>query len=377
MTDRLPLNFSAGPAALPPPVLAQAQEALVNFRNTGVSVMEVSHRSPEIEDLLAETVERSQRLLGLGDEHEVLLLQGGGSLQFVMVPLNLSGVGDRVDYVDTGYWSSKAIAEARTLARDVAVVADSAGDGYRSVPPVEKITARPDSRYLHLVTNNTVEGTQFRRAPRVSVPVVADMSSDLMSEPFAASEYDLVYAHAQKNIGIAGLTLVVLRRSLLAGVPDGLPAILNYRTHATHRSNYHTPPTFAIYVTCQMLRWLAQENGGLAGTAERTRRKAELLYDFLDTTPFYRCPVEPDSRSRMNVVFTPTCPELLGPLLDAATRADIIGLAGHRSVGGCRASIFNGVSTQAVRQLVDFLHDFAHEHGTTASATARTEQGDL
>jgi len=373
VVNRHLVNFSAGPTALPRPVLEKVRDELLDFRGTGLSVMEISHRAPQIEDLLAETVHRTRRLLGLGDEHEVLLLQGGGSLQFAMVPLNLSGPGDQVDYVDSGYWAAKAIAEPKTLARDVAVVASSADRGHRCVPALDEIGARPDARYLHVVTNNTVEGTQFRRAPRVSVPVVADMSSDLMSESFDPSAYDLVYAHAQKNIGIAGVTLVVLRRSLLASVPDGLPAILDYRTHAAHGSNYHTPPTFAIYVTCLVLRWLEEEIGGLPSMAELTRLKAATLYDFLDATPFYRCPVEPDSRSRMNVVFAPAEAGLVEPLLDAAAKAGVVGLAGHRSVGGCRASLFNGVSVEDVRRLVDFLHRFAADHSPGVQTPAREE----
>jgi phosphoserine aminotransferase len=366
--ERPVLNFYAGPTALPRPVLERVRRELPDYRGTGMSVMEISHRAPAIESLIADTAERARRLLGLGDDHEVLLLQGGGSLQFAMVPLNLSSPGDPVDYVDTGYWARKAIGEPRLLARDVAVVASSADRGHTHVPPPASIRSRPGARYLHLVTNNTVEGTQFHRAPDVPVPVVADMSSDLMAGVFDPAAYDLVYAHAQKNIGISGVTVVIVRRSVLDAVPEGLPTILDYRTHARAGSNYHTPPTFAIYVLGLMLEWLEEDIGGLAGMADINRRKAALLYEYLDDAPFYRCPVEPASRSTMNVVFSPAAPHLVEPFLAAADRAGIVGLAGHRSVGGCRASLFNGVPLDAVRRLVDFLHAFASEQRPALTA---------
>ena len=260
------LNFYAGPAALPWPVLERIKHDLLNFQGTGMSIMEISHRAPEIEFILADAAERAGRLLCLPDDFDVLFLQGGGSLQFSMIPMNFSAPGERVDYVDTGYWAKKAIKEPELIGRDVAIIASSADENYSYVPTLSSIRPRPEARYLHIVTNNTVEGTQFHQLPPSAVPLIADMSSDLMSEPFDASSYDLVYAHAQKNIGIAGVTLVIVRKSMLDTIPDGLPAILDYRTHALHRSNYHTPPTFAIYVTRLMLGWLEEEIGGLAAS---------------------------------------------------------------------------------------------------------------
>ncbi len=366
------LNFYAGPTALPQPVMERIQSELMNFQGTGMSVMEISHRAREIEFLLADTIERTRRVLGLTDEFEVLLLQGGGSLQFSMIPMNLSAPDDPVDYLDTGYWAQKAIREAQATGRDVAIIASSADKGYSYVPPTASIQPRPDAKYLHLVTNNTVEGTQFHQMPQVAVPLVADMSSDLMSDSFESESYDFAYAHTQKNIGIAGLTLVIIRRSMLTGIPDNVPTILDYRTHSQYHSNYHTPPSFAIYVTWLMLGWLEDEIGGLAKMGEINHRKAETLYDYLDSTPFYCCPVQPSSRSRMNVVFTLPSPQLLGQFLAAAEDSGMVGLGGHRSVGGCRASLFNGVTLESVNRLVDFMHGFERQHQFTRSRIANT-----
>ena len=372
------LNFYAGPTALPAPVVEQIHGDLTNFQGTGMGVMEISHRAPEIEFLVADAAERTRGLLGVDRDWEVLFVQGGGSLQFCMVPANFSAPGDRVDYLNTGYWARKSIAEARQLGRDVAVVASSADRDYRYVPPASSIRARPDARYLHLVTNNTVEGTQLRRMPQAGVPLVADMSSDLMADVFDANGCDLAYAHAQQNIGIAGVTIVVVRKSMLERIGghselpgqlghQGRPAILDYRTHAAHCSNYHTPPVFSIYVTWLMLGWLAGEIGGLAEMGAINRRKAAALYEFLDETPFYRGLAERDSRSVMNVTFTPPAGRLLCQFLDESGKAGFAGLAGHRSVGGCRASLFNGVTEDMVARLIDFMHGFArrNQEGTS------------
>jgi phosphoserine aminotransferase len=359
--DRAVLNFYAGPAALPAPVVARLRENILDFRDTGMGVMEISHRAPEIEGLIADTAARVRRLLRLTAEFEVLFLQGGGSLQFAMIPLNFSAPGDRVDYVDTGYWAGKSIAEPARAGRDVAVVASSGDRAYRYVPPSASIGPRPGARYLHLVTNNTVEGTQFRALPRAGVPVIADMSSDLMTDAFDPAACDLAYAHAQKNFGIAGVTLVVVRKALLGRIDapaSELPAILDYRTHAVHRSNYHTPPTLPIFVTWLMLGWIEEEFGSLAALGTVNRRKAATLYDLLDGSSLYRGLAERDSRSVTNVTFDLPSAELRRRFLDEADKAGFVGLAGHRSAGGCRASLFNGVTQDMVDRLVDFMHDF-------------------
>jgi phosphoserine aminotransferase len=363
--DRDVLNFYAGPTALPAPVVERMREDILDFHGTRMGVMEISHRAPEIEGLIADTAARARSLLGLSADFEVLFLQGGGSLQFAMIPMNFSAPGDQVDYVDTGYWARKSIAEPRRAGRDVAIAASSADRAYRYVPPVESVAARPGARYLHLVTNNTVEGTQFRALPRAGVPVIADMSSDLMTDVFDPSACDMAYAHAQKNIGIAGVTLVIVRKSLLAGItagPHELPAVLDYRTHAAHGSNYHTPPTFSLYVTWLMLGWIEEKFGGLAALGAVNRRKAATLYDFLDASPFYRPLAERGSRSVTNVTFTLPSQGLHRRFLEAADKAGFAGLAGHRSLGGCRASLFNGVTQEAVGKLVDFMDDFARRN---------------
>jgi phosphoserine aminotransferase len=359
------LNFYAGPTALPAPVVERMREDILDFHGTRLGVMEISHRAPEIEGLITDTADRVRCLLGLSADFEVLFLQGGGSLQFAMIPMNFSAPGDRVDYVDTGYWARKSIAEPQQAGRDVAIVASSADRAYRYVPPAASIAARPGAKYLHLITNNTVEGTQFSALPQVGIPVIADMSSDLMTDVFDPSACDMAYAHAQKNIGIAGVTVVIVRKSLLDGInadPCELPAILDYRTHAAHGSNYHTPPTFSLYVTWLMLGWIEEEFGGLAALGAVNRRKATTLYDFLDTCPFYRPLAERGSRSVTNVTFTLPSEQLHCQFLDAADKAGFVGLAGHRSLGGCRASLFNGVTQDAVGQLVDFMDDFARRN---------------
>lgn len=370
-------NFYAGPAGLPRPVADRIQRELSDFQGTGMSIMEISHRAPQVEWLLADTAARTQRLLRLDESYEVLLLQGGGSMQFAMVPMNFSAPGEPVDYIDTGYWAGRSIKDPRLLGRDVALAGSSADRGYTYVPPPESIRVRPNARYLHLVTNNTVEGTQFHRPPRAAVPIIADMSSDLMSDVFDPDAYHLAYAHAQKNIGIAGVTLVVVRRSMLERIEAELPAVLDYRVHSAHRSNFHTPPTFAIYVSWLMLGWLADEIGGLAAMGAINRRKAQILYDYLDGSSCYRAVAEPASRSLTNVVFTLPTPELTRRFLDEAEDAGFVGLAGHRTVGGCRASLFNGVTVESVRRLVDFMHDF--ERGVSSlspTASRRLDTGE-
>ena len=363
--DRAVLNFYAGPTALPAPVVERMRADILDFRGTRLGVMEISHRAPEIESVIADTAARVRCLLGLPADFEVLFLQGGGSLQFAMIPMNFSAPGDQVDYVDTGYWARKSIAEPERAGRDVAIVASSADRAYRYVPPAASIEARPGAKYLHLVTNNTVEGTQFRALPPAGIPVIADMSSDLMTDVFDPSACDMAYAHAQKNIGIAGVTLVIVRKSLLDGIaarPRGLPAILDYRTHAAHGSNYHTPPTFSLYVTWLMLGWIKDEFGSLAALGAVNRRKAATLYDFIDASSFYRPLAERGSRSVTNVTFTLPSERLHGRFLEAADKAGFVGLAGHRSLGGCRASLFNGVTQDAVDQLVGFMDDFARRN---------------
>ncbi len=348
-------NFYPGPGALPLPVMRRIRAELLDYRGLGMSVMELSHRSDAALALVADTVARLRRLLGLGDRHEVLLLQGGASLQFAMVPMNLSPPGGKVDYVDTGYWTAKAIAEARRLGRDVAVAASGAPDHRRLPGP---LVVRPDASYFHLCSNNTIEGTQWPELPRVDVPLVVDMSSDILSRRLDCGAVACLYAHAQKTLGPAGVTVVALRKDMLERIPDTLPTMLDYRTHIQHGSNYNTPPVFAIYVVGCVLDWLETDIGGIAAMEELNRRKAALLYAALDDSALFHCPVESGSRSLMNVVFHLPTPELEARFVAAATERGLVGLAGHRSVGGCRASLYNPVTLAAVEKLVAFMRRF-------------------
>ncbi len=354
-------NFYPGPGALPLSVLRRIRAELLDFRGLGMSVMELSHRSDAALHLIAETLQRLRRLLDLDESFELLLLQGGASLQFAMVPLNFSSPGGKVDYVDTGYWTAKAIAEARGLGRDVAVAASS-GPEYRQLPP--QLQVRADTCYLHLCSNNTIEGTQWPVIPCVDVPLVVDMSSDILSRRIDCRAVSCLYAHAQKTLGPAGTTVVALRRDILKRIPENLPTMLDYRPHIAHRSNYNTPPIFAIYVVGCVLEWLEDEIGGLDAMEDINRHKAALLYEAIDESSLFHCPVADGSRSLMNVVFRSTEPRLDTQFVTAAAEHGLIGLAGHRSVGGCRASLYNPVSLEAVEELVTFMRRFERRLAT-------------
>lgn len=356
----MPRNFYPGPCALPPPVLARIRDELPDYQGTGMSILEISHRARPVTDLIEETLERLRRALTLPDDFEIMLLQGGGTLQFAMAPLNFARPGERIDYVDSGIWAAKAIAEAQRFDRDVAVVASTAPD-YRTVPT--EIRTRPGARYLHLCSNNTIVGTQFHTLPTAPVPVVADLSSDILGIERDHATLGCFYAHAQKSFGAAGVTIVAMRRDMLDHVPDGLPSMLDYRVHRQHRSNYNTPPVFAIYVVGLVLDWLENEIGGVAAMAQINRAKAACLYNVFDTSNFYSCPVEPASRSWMNVVFRLPTPELESRFVAEADGAGLIGLAGHRSRGGCRASLYNAVTLADTEALAEFLCDFEQRNG--------------
>jgi phosphoserine aminotransferase len=359
--DRV-VNFYAGPGALPFPVLERVHAELFNFQGTGMSVMELSHRSDEIVQIIDDGVERIKRLLGLGDQFEVIFLQGGGSLQFLMVPMNFSGPGDLIDYIDTGYWAEKAIHAAQNLDRDVKIIASSLDRDHTYVPNLKEISPRPGAKLLHLCSNNTVVGTQFHDFPGMPIPVIVDTSSDFMSKPMDLSNLDLVYAHAQKNAGLAGVTVVMIRKEMLSKISDDLPPFLDYRTHIKSKSNYHTPPCFSIYITWQILRWIEEDIGGLEQLGKINQEKASLLYDCIDSTPLFHCPVDRASRSQMNAVFTLPKEGLQEQFIKEAAQAGIIGVAGHRTKGGCRVSLYNGVSLEAVETLVEFMSKFAKQH---------------
>ncbi|MGO9018879.1 MAG: 3-phosphoserine/phosphohydroxythreonine transaminase [Syntrophobacteraceae bacterium] len=361
MTQRV-YNFNPGPAALPLVVLEQVKMEILDFQGSGMSVLEISHRSKSFQTVLESAVQRVRRLLGLDDNYEVLFIQGGASLQFSMVPMNLAVAGKPVDYVHTGTWSARAIKEARTLGKEVRVVASSEEMEFTCIP--EKVPLNQDAAYLHITSNNTIRGTQWRSFPGSgAAPLISDMSSDIFSRRFDPRPFGLIYAGAQKNIGPAGVTLVIIRRDMLEIVPKELPTILKYTTYSENNSLYNTPPCFCIYVCELVLKWIEQTVGGLDRMEKINDEKAGILYDFIDSQDFYRGTARPDSRSRMNVTFLLPEAELEKGFLEGAVEAGLAGLKGHRSVGGFRASIYNAVTLEAVRALVDYMKHFAAKHG--------------
>jgi phosphoserine aminotransferase len=355
-------NFNPGPAALPLPVLEEIQESFLNYAGSGMSVMEVSHRSLEFEDIINDAVARTRRLLKLDDDWQVLFIQGGASTQFCMVPMNLLGNGDTADYVDTGTWSTKAIKEARILHKEIRVPASSEDRNFCYIPAA--IEFNPNAVYAHITSNNTIKGTQWAEFPETGgVPLVADMSSDIMSRPMDMDKFGLIYAGAQKNIGPAGVCLVLIRQDMLDRVPDDLPSMLKYTTFAAKNSLYNTPPSFAIYAVQLVLKWIEETIGGLEKMDVINRRKAASLYDFFDGSDFYRGTADADSRSVMNVTFRLPDENLEAKFVKQGLENGLGGLKGHRSVGGCRASIYNPTPIEAVEALVDFMKDFEKQSG--------------
>jgi phosphoserine aminotransferase len=354
-------NFNPGPAALPLPVLKRAQEELLNFRGTGMSIMEISHRSKDFEAVLDDAISRIKRLLKLDDRFDVLFIQGGASLQFCMVPMNLAIPGKPVDYIDTGSWASKAIKEAEIQKKDVRIIASSKDRGYSYIP--KNFVVNSDASYLHITSNETIQGTQWKTFPDTKgVPIVADMSSDIFSRPFDPSPFGLIYAGAQKNAGPAGVTIVIIRRDMLDRIPADLPTMLKYKTFVEKKSLYNTPPCFAIYMVDLVMEWLEEEVGGIEKIAAINDMKAKMLYECIDRYEIYRGAADPEDRSVMNVTFRLAKEELEKEFLAKATENGLVGLKGHRSVGGCRASIYNAVPVEAVESLVNFMESFAKSH---------------
>lgn len=355
-------NFNAGPAALPLPVLEKIQQELLDFQGTGMSVLEISHRSKPFEQVLDEAIARIRRLLNLDERYHVLFLQGGASLQFAMIPMNLTIPGKPAAYIDTGTWASNAIKQARILGKNVIVAASSEDREYTYIP--RDFVVPPEAAYLHITSNNTIRGTQWHEFPETGgAPVISDMSSDIFSRTFDPQPFGLIYAGAQKNAGPAGVTLVIVRDDMLARVPKDLPTMLQYTTFAGKKSMFNTPPCFAVYVVGLVTKWLEETIGGVAKMEASNREKARLLYACLDDGGFYRGTARPDSRSQMNVTFRLPTPELEEQFIREATAGGFGGLKGHRSVGGCRASLYNAVSLEAVQALVAFMKEFAEKHG--------------
>jgi len=349
-------NFCAGPAALPEAVLKTARDDMLEWHGKGQSFMEMSHRSPEVVGVTEHAEQTLRGLLAIPDDYAVLFLQGGASTQFAAVPLNLLGEGGSADYVNTGQWSKKAIAEGRRFGT-VNVAASSEDTNFATIPPFEQWQLGASAAYLHYTPNETIGGVEYFWTPQVEVPLVADMSSTILSRPIEVTDFGAIYAGAQKNIGPAGLTLLIVRRDLLGRASAHCPTMLDWKVAADNDSMYNTPPTFSIYLADLVFDWL-QQLGGLQAMARINRRKAEKLYAAIDGSDFYANPVELASRSLMNVPFTLADDALDKPFLQEAEAAGLLNLKGHRSVGGMRASLYNAVSEEAVDALIAFMQDF-------------------
>jgi len=350
-------NFSAGPAVLPEPVLEQAQAELLDWKGSGMSVMEVSHRGADFVELAARSEATLRELLGISDDYHVLFLAGGATLQFASVPLNLASAGAAVDYVLTGSWGRKAADEAARYA-SVNIAADGAAGNYTEIPDPAGWQLTEDAAYLHYTPNETIVGVEFHFVPEVSAaPLAADMSSTILSRPLDVSRFGVIYAGAQKNIGAAGIALVIVRKDLTGRARRETPGVIDYRTMAESDSMWNTPPTFSWYISSLVFDWIRAE-GGLEKLGERNRRKAAKLYAAIDASGFYANPVRPDCRSWMNVPFTLADPALDKPFLEGAEAAGLMNLKGHRLVGGMRASLYNAMPEAGVDALIAFMQDF-------------------
>ena len=368
MNERI-YNFSAGPAALPEPVLRKAQEAVWNVDGSGIGIMEHSHRGKVFDRIIDEAEAACRELAGIPDNYRVLFLQGGASLQFSMVPMNLLPADRTADYLLTGVWAQKAVKEAKILGGKIHLAATSESTNFDRIPRPEEIGYSPGPAYVHFTTNNTIYGTQWRSEPTVpaTVPLVADTSSDMYSRPIDVRKYGLIYAGAQKNLGPSGVTLVIIRDDLVEAGPKTLPTMLQYRTFAADKSMYNTPPTFGIYIIGEVFKWIKAQ-GGLAAMAEHNEAKARLLYDHLDNGDYFRGTTQASSRSLMNVTFRGPSEELDTRFIAEATKRGLDGLKGHRSVGGMRASIYNAFPREGVVALVTFMKEFERANrGATAA----------
>ena len=355
-------NFSAGPAVLPMPVLEEAQRDLIALPGVGMSVMEISHRSKTFEDLLHKAQDDIRALAGVPANYKILMLQGGASLQFSMVPMNLLGAGQTADYIDSGSWADKAAKEAKKVGK-VNVAASSKGENYSRLPMASELKLTAGAAYVHMTSNNTIEGTQWKSLPHVGeAPLVSDTSSDMFSGPIDVSRHALIYSGAQKNLGPSGVTLVIIREDLLARSADTLPTMLNYKVQAENDSLYNTPNTFGIYILGLTMKWLRSQ-GGLEAVAKMNQRKAGKLYAEIDRTGFYRGTAKNEDRSLMNVTFRLATEELEKTFVRESTAAGFDGLKGHRSVGGMRASIYNAFPEEGVDALVSFMQEFERKHG--------------
>jgi len=361
MTERI-FNFSPGPAVLPVPVLEEAQRDLLSLPGVGMSVMEISHRSKTFDEIIAGAESGLRELLNIPSNYHILFLQGGASLQFSMVPMNFLPADGSADYILTGSWGKKALKEAKKVGA-VNVAATMADGGFTRVPSREEISLSPHAAYVHITSNETIEGVEWKREPEVGdVPLVADASSDILSRAIDVSKYGIIYAGAQKNMGPSGLTVVILREDLLQRAPENLPTMLDYRTHVENKSLYNTPNTWGIYIFRLVCNWL-KDKGGLAAMERENEEKAQLIYDAINVTDFYRGHADADCRSIMNVTFRLPDQELEKKFVTEATAQGLDGLKGHRSVGGIRASIYNAFPRAGVEALVSFMKEFERRNG--------------
>jgi phosphoserine aminotransferase len=350
-------NFTAGPAILPKSVIENAAQAIQNFNGSGLSLLEVSHRGDDFDAVIEEARKTALELYGLGDDYEALFMTGGASTQFALVPYNF--LNSKAAYLDTGTWANKALKEAKFFGQ-VDVVASSKDSNYSYIPKGYNVPT--DADYFHITTNNTIFGTQIHHMPEVSVPLVADMSSDIYSREIDANKFHLIYAGAQKNLGPSGVTLVLIRKSWLEQVKRAIPTMFAYKTFVDNLSLYNTPPVFPIYVAMENLRWI-KEQGGLKAVEKHNQEKAQLLYKAIDELPLFKGVAATEDRSLMNITFTLSNPDLDKAFLGEAEAAGCVGLAGHRSVGGFRASTYNALAKESVQALIDVMTEFSKKHG--------------
>ena len=354
-------NFSAGPAILPEEVLQQAQAEFVDYQSTGMSIMEMSHRGKEYSAVHNETITNIKELLQIPDGYSVLFMTGGATAQFALAPMNLLGNGKIADYTNSGTWATKAIKEAKLIG-NVNVVADCAKEIPTRVPTIEECQLTPDAAYLHLTSNETISGAQWKEFPKTEAPLVVDMSSDILSRPLNIEDFGLIYAGAQKNLGPAGITLVIIKDELAARCPDTVPQIFRYQTFIDNNSLFNTVPTFPVYMLCLVTRWL-KANGGLTAMHALNQRKAAKLYDAIDATDFYSGTAVKTCRSDMNITWRIANEDLESVFIEEATKENLKTLKGHRSVGGVRASIYNAFPEAGVDALISFMKEFEARHG--------------
>jgi len=352
-------NFNSGPSILPPSVLEQASKAIHNFNGTGLSILEIGHRTSHFQEVLNQAIGSVKRLMDLNDSYEVLFLHGGATTQFMQVPMNLLDDNETAAYCDNGIWGSKAIKEAAMFG-NVAVAASSADKIHTYIP--KNLSIPNNANYLHITTNNTVEGTQWHAYPDVSIPLIGDMSSDIFSRPTNFKQFSLIYAGAQKNMGAAGVNLIVVKKDILGKIKRKIPTIMNYQKHIEAGSLMNTPPVFAVYVSMLTLQWIEVE-GGLAEMGRRAKERANLLYSTIDRLPFYKIKVAKEDRSEMNAVFFIEDENLQNLFLEECKKAGFIGVKGYRTVGGIRVSMYNALPLSSVQTMTDLMQSFAQQHG--------------